>query len=216
MRCQCCNKEVAKIQIRDIDNWNITSVRVICEGCASFVLTKLLNPTEPLPSAEQAVAAGQAELAEIGAVDMDALKGVLDSMEQHDDESDDDDESSDVIPTLTCESCGTTFKEFQKVGRLGCPACYESFAEHMDQILEHIHGVVPTEHPGRGPGAVDTDSRASQRREIQRLSQQMQSAVSSEHYERAAQLRDQIREMEERLSSGRQPVAEGDGSSAAS
>ena len=40
--------------------------------------------------------------------------------------------SFDVVPVYRedrrCESCGRTYYEFQKSGRLGCGECYKAFA----------------------------------------------------------------------------------------
>ena len=36
---------------------------------------------------------------------------------------------------LRCNSCGTTYEEFNRNGKFGCPDCYETFAEEATPLL---------------------------------------------------------------------------------
>ncbi len=94
-----------------------------------------------------------------------------------------------------CRGCGLTFKQFTRSGLLGCARCYEEFASRLDPLLQRMHGA--TSHRGKVPrrqgGAL------SLRRQAESLRQQLEEAVAAEEYERAARLRDQIRELERQL-----------------
>ncbi len=93
----------------------------------------------------------------------------------------------------TCPVCGITFLEFRKEGRLGCPHDYTFFAEELEPLVLNIHG--ESTHIGKIP--VRTAGDSQHQTELIRLRREMKEAVSAENYERASQLRDQIRQIEE-------------------
>ena len=92
----------------------------------------------------------------------------------------------------TCPVCGISFLEFRKQGRLGCPNDYEFFREELDPLLLNIHG--ETEHVGKVPQRCGGDSK--RQTELIRLRREMKEAVAAEQYERASELRDEIRSLE--------------------
>lgn len=93
---------------------------------------------------------------------------------------------------LKCPQCGFTFGDIKKTGRLGCGHCYVTFREQLMPILKRIQG--RTEHSGKVPKKIGGQIWLS--REIKRLKDELNKAVAEEAYERAAQLRDKIRELE--------------------
>jgi len=101
---------------------------------------------------------------------------------------------TDEDPTGTqCSFCGHTFKDFRETGRLGCPHCYETFADHLRRILRRIHG--GTQHVGKV--YLPPDPTASEmEKNLEGLRRKLHRAVESEDFERAAELRDQIRSLE--------------------
>ena len=40
---------------------------------------------------------------------------------------------------LKCSRCGFTQADFKKAGRLGCPECYNTFAEPLEGLLKTMH-----------------------------------------------------------------------------
>jgi protein arginine kinase activator len=96
-------------------------------------------------------------------------------------------------PATRCPTCGISFAEFREKGRLGCPNDYEVFREHLEPLLEKIHGAI--EHKGRLPQGSGAGS-GRRNDELLRLRRELQQAVKSEQYETAARLRDQIRGLE--------------------
>lgn len=92
-----------------------------------------------------------------------------------------------------CPVCGISFFEFRQAGRLGCPHDYVFFAEELEPLIASIHGKV--EHVGKRPkrDAGDSESRTN----LIRLRREMKDAVQDEDYERASQLRDKIRQIEQ-------------------
>ncbi len=97
--------------------------------------------------------------------------------------------------TVHCPQCGLTFREFRKVGRLGCGLCYETFSEKLSPLIKTLHkghrhvGKVPTTHPPK-----------EETPDLDLLRKELRAAVEKEEFEKAAELRDRIKE-EERTSS---------------
>jgi protein arginine kinase activator len=91
-----------------------------------------------------------------------------------------------------CPICGITFFEFRNQGRLGCPHDYVCFQKELDPLILNIHGEI--EHvgkrPQRSPGNTDRQT------ELIRLRRELKEAVVGENYERASELRDEIRQIE--------------------
>jgi len=93
----------------------------------------------------------------------------------------------------TCPVCGISFFDFRNKGRLGCPHDYVFFGKDLEPLLLNIHG--ETEHTGKRPrhSPHDTDFKT----DLIRLRREMKAAASEEDYERASQLRDEIRRIEQ-------------------
>ena len=91
-----------------------------------------------------------------------------------------------------CPVCGITFYEFRNQGRLGCPHDYIFFEKELEPLIANIHG--ETMHKGKKPlhGAGGT----GQRTELIRLRREMKEAIEEENYERATELRDEIKRIE--------------------
>ncbi|MBA4157708.1 MAG: UvrB/UvrC motif-containing protein [Gemmatimonadetes bacterium] len=92
-----------------------------------------------------------------------------------------------------CTSCGLTLSDFKKTGRLGCSTCYTQFDQHLRGLLRRLHG--GTQHVGKiflSPDPRQTDRLAR----IASLRRSLHHAVAGEDFERAAALRDQIRQLE--------------------
>lgn len=94
---------------------------------------------------------------------------------------------------LMCEHCGLTFADFRENTLLGCPDCYKTFEEALESLLERAH-----EGASHHLGKVPRRAGASEQKQAQilRMRKQLDDAVVSEDYERAARLRDSISEME--------------------
>jgi len=92
-----------------------------------------------------------------------------------------------------CESCGLTLVKFRKTGRFGCPACYQAFERELLPILRSMHHA--QEHEGRCPRNREKTLGLRDRQED--LEAKLDQAVKDEDYERAAELRDELRRLEE-------------------
>jgi protein arginine kinase activator len=98
--------------------------------------------------------------------------------------------------SATCEGCGCTWADFRQNGLLGCEHDYTVFEKELTPLLQRAHegathhlGKVPTRRGGSG-------APAKRQIDVERLRKELQRAVEAEDYERAAKLRDQIRDAE--------------------
>ena len=82
---------------------------------------------------------------------------------------------------FACPNCGTSYDDFKEVARLGCSECYEFFKTQLLPVLRNLH--IKTQHLGKFP-----ESRGAHADDIKRI---------TESYERAAEIRDEIRGIEE-------------------
>jgi protein arginine kinase activator len=94
---------------------------------------------------------------------------------------------------LRCEHCGFTQQDFKKVGRFGCPQCYEAFRPLLVPMLGTMHK--GNAHIGKVP------QRALARRSVYerltKLEMELDLAIKSERYEDAARYRDEIRQIKQ-------------------
>ena len=96
---------------------------------------------------------------------------------------------------LKCPNCTMTYDDFRKFGRLGCSKCYEAFKTHLSTLLRKIHG--SNQHFGKTPVKIPPTER-KKIEDLQELKSQLLEAIQMEDFEKAAQLRDKIREIEEK------------------
>jgi len=93
----------------------------------------------------------------------------------------------------SCPTCSWTFGRFRRTGRFGCPDCYEAFEEQLRVLLRQIHG--SNEHLGKVYSDAAPNASAD---DIESLRAQLEEAIGQEAFERAADLRDRIRKLEQR------------------
>jgi protein arginine kinase activator len=98
---------------------------------------------------------------------------------------------------LKCVRCGFTQADFKKAGRLGCSECYKTFADGLEGLLKTMHK--GTKHVGKVPEALRQSRELSDR--LKQLQKRLTKAVEEENFEQAAALRDEIKQMNARMSS---------------
>lgn len=94
--------------------------------------------------------------------------------------------------SVRCECCGATFDDIAESGRLGCAECYRLFLDSLIPSLQRIHG--KTRHGGKVPNCTPAFSKTLGK--IEKLKEELKMAVESEAFEKAATLRDQLRDLE--------------------
>ncbi|MEY8336619.1 UvrB/UvrC motif-containing protein [Lachnospiraceae bacterium 62-35] len=119
---------------------------------------------------------------------------------------------------VICPSCKTSYGEFVKNSRFGCPDCYEVFDLLISEKIKQLQG--SNSHKGKKPkyspfmqyepfvkreGKEEKESQKAPKEEslaevsraaqIAVLDRERRAAVEREDYDRAAKLRDRIREL---------------------
>ena len=87
--------------------------------------------------------------------------------------------------TKVCTLCGSTLNDIIRTGKIGCAKCYEIFQSDLDQVIKSIHGNVT--HTGRAPGEIG---------KINTLKKQLKETIRLQEFEKAAELRDEIKRLE--------------------
>lgn len=91
-----------------------------------------------------------------------------------------------------CSKCGMKYSDFLQTGKMGCSNCYRIFADRLTPLLQRIHRGVT--HSGKVPARAGKELKAA--REIEDLKEQLKTAIQREEYEKAAVLRDKIKDAE--------------------
>lgn len=181
MKCQKCDKP-AIYHITELLGGKPKELH-LCEDHAKVYLNETTESADPVAS----VAATLAH--ELGASEM--VNETVEDLKRIDQE--------------TCPMCGISFFDFRSKGRFGCPHDYITFSKQLEPLMMNIHGgaehlgKVPKRHSERGASGRDA---TAQRTLLIRLRREMNEAVTTENYELASKLRDQIKTIESGSGSG--------------
>ncbi len=93
--------------------------------------------------------------------------------------------------SLICPNCKTTVNEFRQTGIAGCSKCYEVFSSVITPMLLRTQGT--TSHIKKE----EVKKEESREEKIARLKLQLEKAIKAEEYEKAAKIRDEIKELKE-------------------
>jgi protein arginine kinase activator len=175
MTCDICGKKKATVHLTEIVDEQMSEMH-LCEECARQKSSQM----------EQ-----QFGLADLLAGLSDTSKGTTATKESE-------------KTVLKCARCALPYEDFRKFGRLGCSECYTSFKEHLAGLLRKIHG--SNKYLGKTPavykeGAAEepeTSIALLPSEDLTDLKQQLRSAISAEDFEKAAMIRDKIRNFEQK------------------
>ena len=173
MYCELCKKNPATIHYTKIVN-GYKEERHLCEQCAN----SLKEPGGVFPTLGLMPDFSMADF--IGGFfnpESQSQPFVQKNMSVHD----------------ACTMCGMTSGEFRRVGRVGCSNCYSYFADYMPGLIQRIHG--NSRHTGKVP--VRGETKLAEKQKAVQLRQELQQAIADEQFERAAELRDEIRRLEQ-------------------
>lgn len=92
-----------------------------------------------------------------------------------------------------CPVCGERMADFRRTGRVGCSLCYDAFSAVMQPLMDHLR--VSPQRVEAAPASEEAPADERSMR-LKSLRDEMFAAVNAEEYERAAQLRDAIRQLE--------------------
>ena len=166
MLCEKCKKNEAKINLVKVVNGEKQQIW-LCEECAKNISSiPFLKPI------------GEGA----GFPFQEMIKGLISSVE----------DMAQKEEKLVCSKCGSTFEEFKKTGRPGCQECYRVFRNIInDKVKDSQPGA---KHVGRIPKIGGKE--LLQRNKLKNLKQQLQVLIQEEEYEKAAVVRDEIKEIE--------------------
>lgn len=92
----------------------------------------------------------------------------------------------------TCPLCGSTAIDVSRMGRPGCATCYDVFQPMLEPYIRRIHG--KTSHTGGIPASAGIE--VTRRRQIDQLKTDMRQAIENQEFERAAEIRDELKRLE--------------------
>lgn len=162
MNCEICKNRPAKVHYTEIVNNQMTKMN-LCLECAE----------------EKGIDVQKAGNFGLG----DLVAGLIDTAVDAD---------AERISKVRCPTCGFQYSEFKRIGRLGCPDCYDAFDSQLVPVLRHVHG--STTHTGKK--AVRQTEQLAMRERVGALREELSLAIRAEDYERAASIRDEIRSLE--------------------
>ena len=171
MLCQKCHKKTASVFISSIINGQETRM-YLCSDCARNYPLFNFNFQEPF-----------------------SMKDVMDKFNINEDNLNTEETNNLIASTgdyidIVCPNCHSTYEEYRQTGKLGCSKCYEAFEKQLEPILKNTDGYI-----GKIPRNIDGDLHITN--EIRILKEDLNRAVEHEEYEKAADIRDKIKELEE-------------------
>lgn len=176
MLCQKCHKKTASVFISSIINGQETRM-YLCNDCAKDYPLFKFNSQDPFSIKDVM------EKFDISEGDsIDTKKENLLAIDK-------DCEEKEII----CPNCYSTYDEYRQTGKVGCSKCYEVFEKQLKPILRNIYGY--EEYIGKSPKKDNSHIYTS--KEMRVLKEDLNRAVEQEEYEKAADIRDKIKELEE-------------------
>ena len=166
MLCQKCNKAPASTHIKTIVNGQLQEY-YLCSNCDS----------------EQGYAKSFFNTFDIG-----NLHGSLLTVNPT--------ENTDV----RCPKCGISFDEITEFGKVGCAECYKTFNDKLTPMIQKLHGA--SIHKGKHPGGSALRVQSNEIKlvpvnedNIKKKLREMEEAIKDQDFEKAAVLRDEIKEL---------------------
>ncbi|EJO5349194.1 UvrB/UvrC motif-containing protein [Clostridium botulinum] len=165
MLCEKCNKNNATVHITKVVNGHKEEVN-LCETCAKQEQGIKITDNLDFMSSFSV---------------QNILSNILDYMNKPQEKS--------VSYEITCPHCGTTYNEFKMKGLLGCSECYKVFNDSIIPIIKRIHG--SQDHTGKIPKK--SGQYIIKQRKLHQLKEKLQICIKQEEYEKAAEIRDEIK-----------------------
>ena len=90
-----------------------------------------------------------------------------------------------------CTLCALTFNDILSMGKVGCPECYNTFKNELEDTIRSIHGTA--KHTGTTPIGDSAINEEQPLSEEETLRIKLNEAINTENYEEAALIRDKIK-----------------------
>jgi len=174
MLCNVCNLREATIHLTEIVNDQMVEIH-LCENCAQEKGTDFKTHFNLT----------------------DLLGGLIEA------DTADVDANMKKVP-LQCATCGTTYEEFGKSGRLGCAKCYAAFSKLLIPLIKRLQRSI--QHVGKRPANVSSATHTNH--DLRLLREKLAKKVQMEEFEEAAKIRDRIKQLEEKSKKPRKKKSE--------
>ena len=168
LNCERCGKNEANVYITKIIN-GIKQDMNICDKCAAESGELNFSGTMVMPG---------------NLTFQNVLSGIMNYINQPIQNSSRDE--------YVCAACGATYDDFSGSGLLGCSECYKHFRLVITPVIKRVQGNL--ENIGKVPQKAGKG--LIEKRKLQLLKEELQNAIEVEEYERAAEIRDIIREIQ--------------------
>lgn len=93
---------------------------------------------------------------------------------------------------LYCKNCGYRLEDYARTGMFGCPECYNTFEDSLDELFYKLHG----KNRHVKINKIKKIDLGNKDEKIEDLKFKLQELVKEEKYEEAAVVRDKIKELE--------------------
>lgn len=170
MLCEKCNKNNANVHIIKVVN-GVKQEMNLCEQCAkeNQNLTFTFDTTMVNPFNFQ-----------------NLITGIMDYITET--------PNMNIQNEIKCENCGTTYNEFKNIGILGCSECYKTFKNIINPMIKRVQRDI--EHVGKLP--MKNGKELIEKKKLLKLKEELQQAILVEEYEKAAQIRDEIKKIQQK------------------
>ncbi len=174
MKCQHCNEREATTHIRKNINGEKTEMH-LCSECA-----RELGVMEEFSTESLFKDSFFGSLLGAGIPAMNLLSGIE-----------------------RCETCGSTFNDIVKSGKVGCANCYSKFSDKLEPSIVKLHGkashigknISYTEVEDEPEVNTSADSAEPRGNDLHSLKKELKQAIKEQRFEDAAVLRDKIKEI---------------------
>ncbi len=176
MKCEICHKTDAATVLHRKRKDGTDEELYVCKACASNPDGKPQTHRKPRGDKAAKVTLAEGEPPPFVENFVKAALGLVEGIAEQ--ESD----------RKACPGCGCTWEQVKEQRRVGCPRCYRAFAERIRE--EFLPGAYGRVHVGDMPKTITgSESRAYLERELKQ-------AVKRQQFEKAAELRRRIDELD--------------------
>lgn len=98
-----------------------------------------------------------------------------------------------------CPNCGMSYEKFLHIGRFGCAHCYKAFGPQLSSVFKRVHAGNDT-HKGKIPKRIGKSLKIEKR--LLELKALLDRHIQKEEFEKAAELRDEIKKLKEQMEGG--------------
>lgn len=119
-------------------------------------------------------------------------------------------EDFNLVEEEKCKTCGYTFEDYANTGLFGCPDCYDTFSDRLDEIFLKLHGKnrhlrlndsktkIENVKKDKVKNSENVTKTKSKNDEVLSLKEELKELIKKEEYEKAAVVRDKIKELEKK------------------